>query len=49
VIPKRSVTEEPKKETICHLLLRQELDAAQGLLLTAAFYWDLNDQTRGVL
>ena len=22
------------------------LDAAQGLLLTAAFYWDLNDQTR---
>jgi substrate-binding family protein len=46
VIPKRSVTEEPKKETIRHLLLRQELDAAQGLLLTAAFYWDLNDQTR---
>ena len=22
------------------------MDAAQGLLLTAAFYWDLNDQTR---
>ena len=23
------------------------LDAAQGLLLTEAFYWDMNDETRG--